>query len=110
MNADIIINDSGPGLVPFGCFDVILPALRDALSKYSYLDESEIMNEWRGELYLDGLASNEFNGIIEIICNYLSMRQAEQLNSEVFIDFWNNLILPAIKCDIRYKGACEELK
>jgi hypothetical protein len=110
MNADILINNSEPGLVPFGCLDVILPAVKDALNRHYHLDASEILNEWRGELYLDELNSDDFNGFIEILVDYLEKRQLKKLNSKVFVDFWNNLILPIIRKDDRCRNLYSDLK
>lgn len=102
MNADIVINDFGPRLVPFGCFEILLPAVMHGLEKCNDIDLSGIINEWRGELYLDDFDKDNFNVVIQSICEYVSNRRDSNVESEVFVNFWNVTLLPIIRADPRY--------
>jgi len=109
MKADIVINSQGPHLVSFGCFELIVPGIKIALEGMNHIDAEEILNEWRGELYLDDLEKADFNTVLSILCDYVSSKPNDYITGEIFVEFWNEIFLPIARSDIRYECNCIDL-
>jgi hypothetical protein len=109
MKAYMCINSTGPGLVPWGFFDIMEPGIKLALIALPHLESQDIYGEWFYEFIIDELPSHDFNAILHILSDYIASLPASGY-SESFDHFWNEEIVDRADADDRYEDACQKLK
>ncbi|SMB81168.1 hypothetical protein [Deinococcus hopiensis] len=102
MKAFVHISGDQPGLIGWGCFDVMLDGIKAGLDRLPHLDREEVFSEWCYELYIE-----EFNQILLSINSHLLEKA---LITESFAIFWNTEILPLVEIDPRYQGVCTPVR